>query len=166
MKLPRLRETMHPTNWDSMKNFAGTVPELHWRVVTERIRDSQIITESNWACALKLLGGEGDNVTIIRYGHWAVGWVEHLCVREGTPEETKGEEIRKRMDDYPILNETDYGERIDDEAQRVWRECYRPKDRIQYIREHEEQFGFHDFADLLGCVRGKHFSGYASELVS
>lgn len=30
---------------------------------------------------------------------------------------------------------------------------------------HREQFEFYTFAELLGCVRGKFFAGYASELL-
>lgn len=39
------------------------------------------------------------------------------------------------------------------------------RERVEYIRKHRSQFEFRDFADMLGCVRGKYFAGYASELI-
>jgi len=53
----------------------------------------------------------------------------------------------------------------EEEAQRVWRECYSTSERIEYVRRHSSQFDFRSFSDLLGCVRGRYFAGYASELL-
>lgn len=53
----------------------------------------------------------------------------------------------------------------DEVAQETWRTCYSDSERLAYIRDHRDDFNFHDFADLMGCVRGKYFSGYASELL-
>jgi hypothetical protein len=65
-----------------------------------------------------------------------------------------------------VLNEEDYSEEEQEEAEVIWRECYQPQDRIAYIRKYRNQFDFSDFADLLGCVRGNYFAGYASELIN
>jgi hypothetical protein len=72
----------------------------------------------------------------------------------------------ERMKDYSILNEEDYSERESEEADSVWCHCYSWQERIRYIRENASQFDFNDYADMLACVRGKHFAGYASELLS
>ena len=53
-----------------------------------------------------------------------------------------------------------------EEAERVWRDCYSASERIAYIERNRSQFEFRSFADMLGCVRGNYFSGYASELIS
>ena len=53
-----------------------------------------------------------------------------------------------------------------EESQRVWRECYRTKDRLEYVRDHRDQFDFRSFAEMLACVRGHFFAGYASELLN
>jgi len=53
-----------------------------------------------------------------------------------------------------------------EEANDVWRDCYRPEERIDYIRKHRSQFKFRGLSDLIGCVRGHYFAGYASELLS
>jgi hypothetical protein len=54
-----------------------------------------------------------------------------------------------------------------EEANRVWKDCYSAAERVAYIRERPDQFdgNFQSFADLLACVRGKYFAGYASELL-
>jgi hypothetical protein len=157
---------MQPTGWDSADNYAGDVPEDSWLVVMGWNRDSDILSESNRNAALKILGGESDTVQIFRFGHWACGWIEYLCVQAGTMSETRGENIQDALSDYPVLDEHDFSERERDEADRVWKECYRDSDRVQYIRDHRSQFEFHDYADMLGCARGRYFAGYASELIS
>jgi hypothetical protein len=52
-----------------------------------------------------------------------------------------------------------------EEAERVWRDYYNDKERIEYIRDHRSQFEFQSFAEMLGCCRGKWFNGYSSELL-
>lgn len=165
--MKRLLDTMqNPSGLDSMSNYAGDLPDKCWLVVMTQSRDSDILTESNWSCALKKLGGEGENVEIMRFGHWACGWWEALCVREDSPSQVVGQDIYDSIDAYPVLDENDFSERETIEANRVWSENYDNKDRLRYIREHRTQFEFHGFADLLSNVRGKYFSGYASEIIS
>jgi hypothetical protein len=40
------------------------------------------------------------------------------------------------------------------------------KERIAYIRKHRSEFEFADLRDMLSCVRGNYFAGYASELIA
>lgn len=157
---------MNPSGWDSRANYMGDVPGDEWLVVMDWNRDSDILSESNRAEALAMLGGEGDDVHIFRLGHWACGWIEYLCVKAGSDKEAIGDDIRDQLDAYPVLNEDDYSERQDEEANRIWTECYNDHERLAYVREHRNQFEFHNYADLISCVRGKYFAGYASELVS
>jgi len=156
---------MNPTPWDSRENYAGDIPEDDWLCVMGWNRDSDILSASNRDVALKMLGGESDAVQIFRFGHWACGWIEYLAVKAGSAQEEIGQDISDSLDQYPILNEVDYSEREQVEADRVWLECYRPKDRIAYVREYRTQFEFHNMADLIACIRGKYFAGYASELI-
>lgn len=51
------------------------------------------------------------------------------------------------------------------EADRVWAGCYSDAERIEYIRDHREQFEFQTFAEMISCVRGHYFCGYASEIL-
>lgn len=101
----------NPSGWDSRANYMGTpLDEFdNLYVVMARNRDSDLLTESNWDCAVKQLGGESDNVVIHRFGHWACGWLEYLCVTEAMREQ--GQAIADSLEDYPVLDETDYSER-------------------------------------------------------
>ena len=125
----------NPSGLDSYSNYAGEIPSDSLLVVLTRSRDSDILSESNWEVALERLGGESDTVEIHRFGHWACGWGEALCVQAGS------------------LSDDHFSEAESDEAQRVWAECYSPKERIEYIRE-GSGFDFRGIGDLLQCVRG------------
>ena len=62
-------------------------------------------------------------------------------------------------------DEEEWVEREDKEAQQAWKEWYYDKERLEYVRENPDQFTFHGFGDMLECIRGKYFSGYASEFL-
>jgi hypothetical protein len=155
----------NPSGLDSFSNYMGETPSKNKYVVLTRSRDSDCLTESNWECALEMLGGESDTVQIDRFGHWACGWWEALSVTKGSKEAVKAEEIESALSDYPVLCEDHFSGLEQSEANRVWHECYDASERIEYIRENSYKFEFHDFADLLSCCRGEYFGGYASELL-
>jgi hypothetical protein len=154
-----------PSAWDSMANYGGAVPEPEWLCLLSRTRDSDDLSESNFAVALAELGGEGEHVQIFRFGHWACGWIEYLAVIAGTPEAEIASKLYESLQDYPVLDECDLSEREQATADLIWRNCYRVHERVEYIRKHRNQFEFHDYKDMIGCVRGQYFGGYASELV-
>ena len=128
-----------------------------------RTRDSGPLDESNFASALRILGDESETLEVHRFGHWGPGWFEIILLHPSRQGE--GEEIERRLENYPVLDDDDFSEREYEAANDIWRDCYRPHDRLAYIRKHRSQFEFRDFADLMGCVRGEYFTGYASELV-
>lgn len=130
-----------------------------------RTRDSECLDESNFHAALEALGGESEDVEVHRFGHWGPGWFEIILIRPGSPAESIAVDVEKRLEDYPVLAEDDYSEREAEEANRVWSDCYNVRERIKYIRDNRRQFEFRDLADMLGCVRGNYFAGYASELL-
>ena len=160
-----------PSAFDGPSNYVSWDREAEnaiadWLVLPcGRNRDSDCGTESNWHVALKMLGGESDNVQIHRFGHWACGWYELIVVRPGSPAETTAREIEESLDGYPILDDDDFSEREREAADQTWRDCFNAKERLEYVREHRSQFEFHGFADMLSCVRGEYFAGYAGELL-
>lgn len=162
---PLKQVVANPSGWDSLGNYAGEIPGPEWLCLLTRNRDSDCLTESNFRSALRELGGESDNVTVDRFGHWACGWWESLSVRAGTKEHALAEEIAERLDGYPVVDEDDFSELEQETADQVWRDCYTERDRIEYIREHRSQFEYGSFSDLLSSVRGKFFAGYACELL-
>ena len=151
---------------DSFSNYMGNVVPDNFVHLISITRDSDCLSESNWACALKMLGGESETIVIHRIGHWACGWVDMLFVDTNDTEKLAlAEEIYNKIEDYPILNEDHFSEVEEEEANRIWQDCYKPQDRIDYIRENRNQFEFRSVADLMSCVRGDYFAGYASELI-
>ena len=151
--------------WTMPDSYYGEEwPEYY--VFLGRHRDSDELSESNFDCALKALGGESETVLVIRESHWAVGWVEWIAIHESDVTAlSKADKMMAALEDYPVLDDEDFSRREEESAQTIWRDCYDVKERIAYVRKNESQFEFHDFADMLGCIRGKYFAGYASELI-
>ena len=117
----------------------GAIPEDHLLVVMTRSRDSETLTESNWICALEELGGEGEHVEIHRFGHWACGWWEALCIHKGSDKESTAQEMVDALESYPVLNEEHFSEMEMEEANRTWQDCYNDSERLFYLRTHWEE---------------------------
>ena len=145
-------------------------------VFLSRHRDSDCLTNSNFETALTRLNAlppfetDDDEKTsrfAVHEGHWAVGWVEWIAIHQDDTAAVKlAEEMEASLENYPVLDENDWSEREMEEANQVWKSCYSERERIEYIRKHEEQFEWRDFSDLRALVRGEYFSGYASELLN
>ena len=90
----------NPSGLDSYSNYAGEIPSDSLLVVLTRSRDSDILSESNWEVALERLGGESDTVEIHRFGHWACGWWEALCVQAGSQQQEEAGEIESDLEAY------------------------------------------------------------------
>ena len=145
----------------------GLSDRQDWLVApVSRNRDSGALERSNWRVVLKDLGGEGDDLEVHRFGHWACGWFEIIIVRPDTAAAKSAEEWEGALSDYPVACDSDFSEEEMTEANDVWEHCYSVSARLEYIRDNRSQFEFHSFADLLGCVRGRYFAGYAGELLS
>jgi len=173
----------HLTRWSLPSHYAGAHWEDYFQSGCGRSRESCAGERANFDAMLKALGGEQSHPTledpnddcpgaalslvkIVRENHWAVGWVEWIAIHETAEEQLRiADKIAGRLEDYSVIDEELLFRYEDEEAQQVWRDCYRPAERLEYIREHRSQFEFRDFADMLGCCRGKYFAGYASELI-
>lgn len=163
-------EPKHLKRWSHPPHYFGAVWPNHYSSGVGQSRDSDALERSNFECMLTAIGGESDVVTVVRESHWAVGWIEWIAIEaDGSPESDAAlqtaDEIAERLENYPVINDEHLSEEEQNEANDIWRECYSPFERIEYIRENRSQFEFHDFADMLGCVRGRYFIGYASELL-
>ena len=156
----------HLKRWSMPSHYFGATWPAYYSAGVGQSRDSDCLESSNFATMIRALGGESDTVTIVRESHWAVGWVEWIAIQQDDGAALKiADDLIARLQDYPVLDESDFSEREQEEANQIWTNCYDSKERIAYIRKHSSQFEFHNFADLLGCVRGKYFAGYASELI-
>lgn len=152
--------------WTMPANYVGSEWPEYYSAGFGRSRDSDCLEENNFVEALAALGGESDTVQVVRESHWAVGWVEWIAIHESDEKAIRiAEELNERRDEYLSLNDDTLSEREMEAANDVWRDCYDVRERIAYIRKHRNQFEFHNFRDMLGCVRGEYFVGYASELL-
>lgn len=110
---------------------------LEWYVAYGQHRDSDMLTQSNFAVFLRELGGESETVRVIREGHWAVGWVEWIGIHESdSAAVAKGHELEAKIEDYPALDEDDWSNREWEYAVDVWNNCYSLKERVELCQEH------------------------------
>ncbi|MER9178916.1 hypothetical protein [Mesorhizobium sp. M0767] len=157
----------HIKLWTMPDCYAGEVWPGYYGSGCGQHRDSDALTRSNFTCMLKALGGESETVIVVHEGHWAVGWVEWIAIHQDDEKALRiADEIAGGLEDYPVVNEDHWSEVETEEAHQVWAGCYSPKERVEYIRRHRDQFEFHGFADPMAQVRGKYFGGYASEIIN
>ena len=160
--------------WELPSHYFGATWE-GWYVFLFRNRDSSIMETMNFDIAFerlkKVFNSElsidgMESVQIIRESHWAVGWIEWIAIHSSDIEALKeADKINEKLKSYPCLNDDKLSELEDKEAQRVWKENYNTKERLEYIRENRNQFEFYNYSDLISNVRGNSFCGYASELI-
>ena len=87
-----------------------------WLVTLERTRDSDQIDRSNWRYITSgMLVAHPDDVAIESMSHWAVGWVEYLLVRPGSPAEKIMSDWSEVLAIYPIADEEDYEKLVAEE---------------------------------------------------
>ena len=168
------------SKWTRPDSYGGCTWADHY-VFLSRTRDSDALDRSNFECAQNALEeispeydgalGWGDNTSdvepwsVVHEGHWAVGWVEWIAIhKDATKHLECAAEIACALEDYPVVNEEHYSQVETDEAERVWRDCYDSKERVQYMRKNPDQFDG-DWQSLMDNARGKYFSGWASELL-
>ena len=91
-----------------------------WAVIYTHHRDSGLLDQSNAAVIAIALEPftEGDDPDVVfeSHSHWAVGHIDGFSVRvfkngKVTEAFERYHELAERMDDYPILDESDYSER-------------------------------------------------------
>jgi hypothetical protein len=137
-------------NWQSFHCFVWFRDrELNdadqWAIIYTHNRDSGLLDQSNAAViekAMKMFT-EGDDPDVVfeSHHHWAVGHVDGFSVRvfkngEITTAFETYHDLARQLDDYPILDESDYSEReyeatlenIEDAAWRVKHEFDLPED--------------------------------------
>jgi hypothetical protein len=157
----------HLKPWSLPSHYIGECWYEYYSAGVSQHRDSDCLERSNFQSMLEHLGGESDTVTVVSENHWAVGWVEWIAIHQNDERSLQiADAIQAKLQDYPVINEDHWGELEMEEANQVWRECYQPQERIEYIRQNRSQFEFQNLCDMLACVRGEYFAGYASELLT
>jgi hypothetical protein len=134
-------ETYEPQNltrWTMPRDYFGETWPLYYSAGVGQTRDSDALARSNFRCMLAALGGEnGDDVRIVRENHWACGWVEWIAIHQDMADALKiADDLRGKLDDYPIISEDDYSELEDQDCAETWENCYNQADRLDYLRDH------------------------------
>jgi hypothetical protein len=112
----------------------GMSDRMDW-IVTPAFqhRDSDFLSQSNFNIILEMLGGEQeDKVEIHRFNHWAVGWTELILIAPLPELITIAEDIEKRLENHPVLDEEDWSERQYEGANQIWKHLT-IKDRLEEI---------------------------------
>ena len=153
----------------------------NWTIIYTAPRDAGCLARANsqvFRSALEPFrsedeaGNEAGDARPESHGHWACGYVDGWSIRvrgadgQITDAFRAYAELELRRREYPSLDDDLLAQLESEEADDVWARCYRPAERVEYIRKNSEQFEFESLADMLACVRGKYFAGYASELVN
>ena len=173
-----MKQFQHIKRWTFPKNYFGARWDGFFVFLSQH-RDSDCLERANFDAGLAAVRevaskdsipgdqDEGATVQRVRENNWAVGWVEWVAIHESDlPALEAAEAILARLGNYPVADEDLFSQYETEEAGQVWANCYNPAERIKYIRENKSQFDFRSFSDLMQCVRGKYFAGYASELIN
>ena len=106
-------DILNETAWTKPNDYMGHNPKGHY-VIYSRHRESTIMENVNYRLICEELKAVDDDFTApvytFRAGHWGVGWVEYIIVRNDAPEKTleTASDIICSLSDYPILNEDAY----------------------------------------------------------
>lgn len=103
--------------WDRATDLDG--PD-DWAIIYTHHRDSGLLDQSNAAAVAAKLepftDGDDPDAVPERHRHWACGWIDGFSIRvfrsgEITDAFRTYHELSRRLDDYPVLDETDYSNR-------------------------------------------------------
>ena len=89
-------------------------------------RDSGCLEQSNFQSMVKALeevDESGEDFEIHRFGHWANGWFEIILIRPETKAAECAEEIENALENYPVLDDSDFSEREWEEKSEYWQLC-------------------------------------------
>ena len=160
-----MNELKHLRKWKHPQNYVGVTWEDYY-VFLSQTRDSDALDRSNYIKGLEAIGGEDPEIVISTTAtHWAYGWIDTIYIhKDAHTVLEKADEIIDELDNYPVIDEEHYCLLEHEEATTVWKDCYTPKERIEFYRKHEPHW--YSFKELLQSVRtGNEFCGFASDLL-
>jgi hypothetical protein len=127
-------EPQHLKLWKRPSYYIGeSWPEYY--VFLGQNRDSSTLERSNFTCALEAIGGESETVTVVREGHWAVGWIEWIAIHQDDSKALEiADEIVAALSDYPVVNESHWSELEFNEVCDYWANMS-VAERVGYLRK-------------------------------
>jgi hypothetical protein len=141
-------------NWAKFSSFcwfrkSDLRSPADWAVIYTHNRDSGLLDQSNASVIEKAMKpfSEGDDLDVVfeSHSHWAVGHVDGFSVRvfkngEITKAFETYHELAQQLDDYPILDESDYSEReFDATLDNIKDAAWRLKDQFHLPEDWESQ---------------------------
>jgi hypothetical protein len=96
----------------------------NWCIVYTHNRDSDVLDQSNAAAIVEEMKPFVEDGTAVpeEHSHWACGWISGYSIRvydaqgQITPAFKKWNEIQDRLEDYPVLDDSDLNEREHEDA--------------------------------------------------
>jgi len=109
--------------WERQSNYMGEDFSDYY-VVLGINRDSDTLACSNFIVAEKRLSEipyNDDDLAVVRFSHWAVGWIELIMVHvDAEALVLEADDILQELDLYPVLNESHWSELQWREAEEYW----------------------------------------------
>lgn len=101
--------TLEPIRSDPAASFVYYGEREGWLIALNVHRDSDALERSNWRIITpSILAADPNDAAIERMNHWAVGWIDYLLVRPGSPAQTAAEGWAERLANYPVADEEDF----------------------------------------------------------
>jgi hypothetical protein len=146
----------------------------NWLVWYTSNRDSCLLDQSNEQAIMERLQpfSEGDNPDLVfeRHDHWAVGYCDGFSIRafsvdaEVSPAFQEFCRIQEELDNYPVLDESDYSEReFEATLENHRNELWRLKDNLPEGWEGEVYGWFDDNGQSQFTENRDDQGGYAPE---
>lgn len=124
-------EPKYLKRWTMPDNYFGATWPEYYSSGFGRSRNSDVLEESNFECALRALGGESETVIVVQESHWAVGWVEWIAIHESDDKALQiADSLRERYEDYSVLDEDHFGELEWNRTADYW-DSLSPRDKVK-----------------------------------
>jgi len=96
--------------WKREENYMGEDLRDYF-ILYAHHRDSEPLDESNYYY-IKERFENLEGARVVRFSHWAVGWVEAIMIHQDAVETIeKAKDIEESLLDYPVLDEDDFSMR-------------------------------------------------------
>jgi hypothetical protein len=116
--------------WQYESNYIGEDYSNYYIIYTHN-RDSNIMEESNYQSILNFLESKNCQFEQIRFTNWLVGWHEYIMIEESNIDSLLiAVDILKQLENYPIFDEDNYYQKIEDRAEELFEDLYLVEDTL------------------------------------
>jgi len=138
--------------WERPNHYVGRLWNGYYIAHNGRYRDADAMHRANFQTTIDSLGFDVDfevppescpvvddlpTRMIIHEHHWALGWIEWVAIHESDSEALQiADVLAENYKAYPILDDDLFSQIESEDCSQTWRECYTPKERLAYLKEH------------------------------